>query len=63
MIVTIRDNKDYVRVLFSSYYTTITGWEVLLSYCQVLLQTDRTCIAPIGIYGLKQEHNTINLLS
>ena len=25
-IVTIRDNKDYVRVPFYSYYTNITGW-------------------------------------
>ena len=26
VIVTIRDNRDYIRVLFDSYYTTITGW-------------------------------------
>ena len=32
MIVTIRDNEDYSRVLFYSYYTTITGWGVLLMY-------------------------------
>ena len=25
VIVTIRDNKDYIRVLLYSYYTTITG--------------------------------------
>ena len=25
-IVTIRDNRDYIRVLLYSYYTTITGW-------------------------------------
>ena len=25
-IVAIRDNKDSIRVLFYSYYTTITGW-------------------------------------
>ena len=31
-IVTTRDNKDYVRVLFYSHYTTITGWGVLLMY-------------------------------
>ena len=30
VIVTIRENKDYIRVLFYSYYTTITGWGVLL---------------------------------
>ena len=30
--VTIRDNRDYIRVLLYSYYTTITGWGVLLRY-------------------------------
>ena len=30
VIVTIMDNKDYIRVLLYSYYTTITGWGVLL---------------------------------
>ena len=29
-IVVIRDNQDYIRVLLYSYYTTITGWGVLL---------------------------------
>ena len=32
VIVTIRDNKDYNRVLVYSYYSTITGWGVLLRY-------------------------------
>ena len=32
VIVTIRDNRDYIRVLLYSSYTTITGWGVLLSY-------------------------------
>ena len=26
VIVTIRDNKDSIRVLLYSYYTTSTGW-------------------------------------
>ena len=26
VIVTIMDNRDYIRVLLYSYYTTITGW-------------------------------------
>ena len=30
VIVTIRDNRDCIRVLLYSYYTTITGWGVLL---------------------------------
>ena len=29
-ILTIRDNRDYIRVLLYSYYITITGWGVLL---------------------------------
>ena len=32
VIVTIRDNRDYIRVLLYSYYTTITGWGVLLRH-------------------------------
>ena len=30
VIVTIRDIRDYVRVLLYSCYTAITGWGVLL---------------------------------
>ena len=30
VIVTRRDNKDDIRVLLYSYYTTIAGWGVLL---------------------------------
>ena len=32
VIVTIRDNKGNIRVLLNSYYSTITGWGVLLKY-------------------------------
>ena len=32
VIVTIGDNRDYIRVLLYSYYTTITGWGVLLHH-------------------------------
>ena len=31
VIVTIRDNRDYITVLLYSYYATITGWGVLLN--------------------------------
>ena len=31
VIVTIKVNKDYIRVLLYSSYTTITGWGVLLN--------------------------------
>ena len=30
--MTIRDNRDNIRVLYYSYYTTITGWGVLLRF-------------------------------
>ena len=32
VIVTIGDNKDYIRVLLYSYSTTIIGWGILLGY-------------------------------
>ena len=32
VIVTIRDNRDYLGVLLYPYYTTITGRGVLLMY-------------------------------
>ena len=32
VIVPIRNSKGYIRVLLYSYYTTITGWGVLLRY-------------------------------
>ena len=32
VIVTLGDNRDYIRVLLYSYYATITGWGVLLMY-------------------------------
>ena len=31
-MVTIKENRDYNRVLLYSFYTTITGWGVLLNY-------------------------------
>ena len=33
--MTILDNEDYIRVLLYSYHSTLTGWEVLLSYSSV----------------------------
>ena len=36
VIVTVMDNRDYIRVLLYSYYTTITGWGVLLRHAAVL---------------------------
>ena len=47
VIVTIRDNRDYIGVLLYSYYTTITGWVVLLMHARdpavPCLQTHRSC--------------------
>ena len=37
VIVTIRDHSNYIRVLLYSYYTTITGWGVLLRHPRVKL--------------------------
>ena len=34
--MTLGDNRDDIRVLLYSYYTTITGWGVLLKYPQIL---------------------------
>ena len=43
VIVTIIDNKDHIRVLLYSHYTTITGWGVLLmsTYGNVVLYNAR----------------------
>ena len=35
-----RDTRDYIRVLVYSYYTTITGWGVLLIYIYIYLFID-----------------------
>ena len=41
--MTIGENRDYIRVLLYSYYTTITGWRVLLSY-------KRDCLAIVSMH-------------
>ena len=46
VIVTIRDPRDYIRVLLYSSYTTITGWRVLLRY-GLGFRVD--CEAPMGL--------------
>ena len=35
VIVTIRNNKDYVRVLLYACHTTIQGWGVLPKYIRI----------------------------
>ena len=39
VIVTIRNNRDYIRVLLYSCCTAITGWGVPLSYHVNLMET------------------------
>ena len=39
--VTIMDNRDYIRVLLYSYYTTIKGWGVLLTYMSYNLNSSK----------------------
>ena len=34
--MTIGDNRHYIGVLLYSYYTTVTGWGVLLIYRGIL---------------------------
>ena len=55
VIVTIRDNRDYIRVLLYSYYTTITGWGVLLMYipCPKLLRSLGCRAYGLGLCNLK----------
>ena len=46
--MTIRDNRDYMRVLLYSYYTTITGWGVLLRF-RVQLQSSTGSLRVEGL--------------
>ena len=49
IVVTRKDNnKDYIRVLLDSYYTTIIGWGVLLKYVKV--QVSRAKSTRVGKY-------------
>ena len=44
-----KSGAQYIRVLLYSYYTTITGWRVLLNYFQVPLrkcQMPESCLFP-----------------
>ena len=50
VIVAIRDNRDYSRVLLYSYYTTITGWGILpRHYCYSL---NKPTLLGFRVYGL-----------
>ena len=53
--MTTRDNRDYMRVLLYSYYTTITGWGVLLKYTYqvpLTLQVGIPDARPCSLRGL-----------
>ena len=43
--MTIRDNRDYIRVLSYSDYTTVTGWGVLL-ICRAYVYTQALPFPP-----------------
>ena len=52
VIVTSTDNKDYIRVLLYSDYTTITGWGVPPKLYSKLL-VSRLVTLSIGFLGLR----------
>ena len=53
VIVTIGDNRDNIRVLLYSYYTTITGWGVLLR--NTINVTSRIICVNISVAILSQK--------
>ena len=65
----IGDNRDYIRVLLYSYYTTITGWRGPLRYGALWLSRKlkgETCAGSfvcwtsgkgLRVYGLKGQGN------
>ena len=51
--MTERDNEEYFRVLLDSYYTTITGWGVLLRYpLEVVDRAEGIGVQGLGYWGL-----------
>ena len=48
--MTIRDNRDFIRVVSYSYYTTMTGWGVLLRFNLYILAP-----LPVAIEELSQK--------
>ena len=66
-IVTLRDNKGFMRLLLYLKYTTFTGWRVLLTYI-ARLRFGRPFLFPIsgnlriaGWRGCKQHHSSTHL--
>ena len=53
VIVTIRDNNDYVRVLAYPYYSTIAGWGVLQSETSMgeTLKEPSPCCKSVSSHG------------
>ena len=49
VIVTIRENRDHVRVLLYAYYTTITGWGVLLRFTVQGLRVEGWLLASLDL--------------
>ena len=47
--MTTRDNRDYISVLLYSYYTTITGWGVLLSHNVICINNNTVIVVIMNI--------------
>ena len=58
VIVTVGDNRDYIRVLLYSYDTTITGSGVLLKSIRVSLRIDAPLIMKSKHFQLKGVYST-----
>ena len=56
-MVTIMNNKDYIRVLLYSYYTTTTGWGVLPRYSVffVFVSSLGLFLRGIGVSGFRAQ--------
>ena len=62
--MTIGDNRDYISVLLYSYYTTITGWGVLLIYTRPTFRMacDVVSAAALGRGKAKPETQSLKML-
>ena len=60
VIVTIRDHRDYIRVLLFFYYTTIAGWGPPRLYC---LELGSSCSRSFGSFPLTVTVTTVGYRS
>ena len=59
VIVTIRDNRDYIGILLFSSYTTITGWGVLLKDHTLTLKNMRHVVFVLELRPVRPRPWTI----